>query len=285
MKECIFYINGKFLPESKACISVYDIGFLRGFAVFDFLRTYNFTPFYLKEHLKRLLKSAKIIGLKHNYTTKKLESIVLETLNKNRHLKEANIRIILTGGKTTDFITPSKATLIVMITPVRELPQNIYKYGGKLITKIYERIDPQAKTIIYTDAIRFLIEAKKKKAVEVLLINKEGKILECTTSNFFAVRKKVVLTPPPNKILQGITRNIVIEICRKNKIPILEKELNYKEIKKFNEVFITASNKEILPIVKIDNFKIGKGKVGEITLFLMTKFKELTSNYGRNEIS
>lgn len=284
MKECMFYLNGKFLPESKACISVYDIGLLRGFAVFDFLRTYNFKPFYLKEHLQRLLNSAKIIGLKHNYTIKKLERIVLETLNKNRHLKEANIRIILTGGVSKDFITPSKPSLIVMITPIKEIPEKVYKYGGKLITKIYARIDPQAKTVIYTDSVRFLMEAKKKKAIEVLFISKENKILECTTSNFFAVRRKTVLTPPLNGILKGITREIIIEICKKNNIPILERELYYKEIKTFDEAFITASNKEILPIVKIDNFRIGKGKVGEITLFLIEKFKELTLNYGRNKI-
>lgn len=281
MRECVFYINGKFLSESKACISVYDIGLLRSYAVFDFLRTYNFKPFYLKEHLQRLLNSAKIIGLKHNYTIKKLEKIVLETLNKNTHLKEANIRIILTGGISKDFITPSKPTLIVMITPIKNLPEILYKRGGKLITKIYERIDPQAKTVIYTDAIKFLMEAKKRKAIEVLLISKDKKILECTTSNFFAVKNGIVLTPPSKNILGGITRKIIIKICKKNDIPILEEEINYEDIKNFDEAFITASNKEVLPIVEIDDFKIGDMKVGKITRFLMEKFKELTINYGR----
>jgi len=282
MKQNIFYINGKFVPENKASISVYDLGLLRGFAVFDFLRTYNFKPFYLKEHLKRLLNSAKIIGLKHNYSLEKLEKIVIKTLNKNKHLKEANIRIILTGGNAKDFITPSKPNLIVMVTPVKNLPEYYYKNGGKLITKTYERIDPKAKTIIYTDSVRFLMEAKKKKAIEVLLIDKDGNILECTTSNFFAVKNNEILTPPTGKILEGITRKVVIEICKKYGIKIIEREIQSEEIRDFDEAFITASNKEILPIVRIDKIKIGDGKPGEITKLLMEKFKNLVENYGRN---
>jgi len=282
MKQNIFYINGKFVPENKASISVYDLGLLRGFAVFDFLRTYNFKPFYLKEHLKRLLNSANIIGLKHNYSLKKLEKIVIKTLYKNKHLKEANIRIILTGGNAKDFITPSKPNLIVMITPVKNLPEYYYKNGGKLITKTYERINPKAKTIIYTDSVRFLMEAKKKKAIEVLLIDKDGNILECTTSNFFAVKNNEILTPPTGKILEGITRKVVIEICKKYGIKIIEREIQSEEIRDFDEAFITASNKEILPIVRIDKIKIGNGKPGEITRLLMEKFKNLVENYGRN---
>ena len=274
----IFYIDGKFIEESKAKIPVYDLGLLRGYGVFDFLRTYNKRPFYLREHLKRLLKSAKIIGLKHNFKLSTLEKLVLSTLNKNKHLKEANIRIILTGGDSYDFITPTKPRLIIMITPVKELDKKLYEKGARLITKIYERIDPNAKTLIYTDAIKFLQEAKKKKAIEVLLIDKNNEILECTTSNFFAVIDNQVITPPKEKILEGITRKVVINLCKKYKISLIERKIYKDEIKKFDECFITASNKEILPIIKIDNLKISN-KPGEITKFLIEKFKELTRNY------
>lgn len=274
----IFYIDGKFLKENEAKIPVYDLGLLRSYGVFDFLRTYNKKPFYLKEHLKRLLKSAKIIGLKHNFKIRHLEKLVYLTLSKNKHLKEANIRIILTGGDSYDFITPNKPRLIIMITPVKELNKKLYEKGGKLITKIYERIDPNAKTLVYTDAVKFLHEAKKKKAVEVLLIDKNNEILECTTSNFFAVIDKKIITPPKDKILEGITRKIVLDLCKKFKIPAIERKIYKEEIKNFEECFITASNKEILPIIQIDNIKISN-KPGIMTKFLMEKFRELTKNY------
>jgi len=279
MRKNIFYLNGRFVPEDKALISVYDLGLLRGYAVFDFLRTYNFKPFYLKEHLKRLLNSAKIIGLKHNYTIDNLEKIVIKTLSKNKHLKEAGIRIILTGGYSKDFITPSKPNLIVMITPIKSLPKTLYRYGASLITKIYERIDPRAKTIIYTDAVRFLEEAKGKGAIEVLLISKDNEVLECTTSNFFIAKENAVITPTTDKILEGITRKVVIDLCKKNNIKIIERKIYYEELKEATEAFITASNKEILPIVKIDKIKIGDGKVGQLTKFLIKKFQELTKTW------
>ncbi len=276
--ENIFYIDGKFVKEKEAKIPVYDLGLIRGYGVFDFLRTYNRKPFYLKEHLKRLLKSAQLIGLRHNFRIKDLEKLVILTLNKNKHLKEANIRIIITGGDSKDFITPSKPRLIIMITPVKNIDKKIYLNGAKLITKIYERVDPNAKTLIYTDAVKFLQEAKRKGAIEVLLIGKNKEILECTTSNFFAVIDKNVITPPKDKILEGITRKIVINLCKKFNIPIIERKILIDEMKKFNEVFITASNKEILPIIKIDDTKISN-EPGEITKFLMEKYKEITKDY------
>jgi branched-chain amino acid aminotransferase len=277
----IFYLNGKFLKENEAKISVYDLGFLRAYAVFDFLRTYNQKPFYLDDHLKRLLNSAKLIGLKHKYNLSSLRKIVLKTLeiNLRQYPKiDFNIRIYLTGGKTEDFITPSKPNLVMMITPIKKLKEKFYHYGAKLITKIDERIFPQAKTIVYTQAVKFMQEAKKKGAIEVLLISRDRKILECTTSNFFAVMNKKLFTPK-NNILLGITRKVVIQLAKKLKIPVIEKDLYFSEIKKFNEAFITANNKEILPIVKINNQKIGSGKVGEITKILMTEFKELTKKW------
>jgi branched-chain amino acid aminotransferase len=226
---------------------------------------------------------------------------------------EYNIRIILTGGDSKDFITPSKPNLIVMVTPLKELDEKLYRKGGKLITKISERILPQAKTIIYTEAVKFMQEAKKKRAIEVLLLDRNKKILECTTSNFFAVIDRKLITPPlispkspPRtrtkygsvrsvpcllwhrarsvrtspyyQILPGITRKIVINLAKKLKIPVIERDIYFNEIRKFDEAFITASNKEILPIIQIDNFKISNGP-GPITKILMAKFKELVQNY------
>jgi branched-chain amino acid aminotransferase len=220
-----------------------------------------------------------LIGLKHNYNLKFLRKITLQTLKKNiKKGTEYNIRIILTGGESKDFISPSKPNLIVMITPLKKLDEKLYQKGGKLITKISERILPQAKTIIYTSAVKFIQEAKKKGAIEVLLLDKNKKILECTTSNFFAVIDGKLITPSTEKILPGITRKIVINLAKKLKIPVIERDIHFNEIKKFDEAFITASNKEILPIIQIDNFKINS-QPGPITKTLMFQFKELTKNF------
>ena len=278
----IFYFNGKFLDEKEAKISVYDLGLLRGYAVFDFLRTYNQKPFYLDDHLKRFLNSSKLINLKHNYKLNFLREIVIKTLKKNisqlNFSKEFSIRIILTGGNSKDFITPLKSNLIIMITPLKKIDKKLYQNGGKLITKISERILPQAKTIIYTQAVKFMQEAKRKGAIEILFLDKNKKILECTTSNFFAVINEKLVTPPINKILPGITRKIVINLAKKLKIPVIERDIFFNEIKKFDEAFITATSKEILPIIRIDYFKISS-QLGPITKNLMNEFKTLTKNY------
>lgn len=277
------YFNGKLISEKQAKISVFDLGFLRGYAVFDFLRTYNQKPFYLDEHLKRLLNSANFIGLKHSYSLEKLKKILIKTLQKNICHKnchmEFNVRVYLTGGNSKDFITPTKPNLIILISPFKKINKKIYYQGSKLITKTSERIIPQAKTTIYTEGVKFLQEAKRKNAIEVLLINKEGEILECVTSNFFAIIDQKIITPCEMKVLSGITRMIVIQLAKKLKIPIIERRIGFEEIKKFDEAFITSTSKEILPIVKIDKIKIGQGKVGEITKVLMLEFKNLTKNY------
>jgi branched-chain amino acid aminotransferase len=275
----IFYINGKFLDEKEAKISVYDLGLLRSYAVFEVLRTYNQKPFYLEDHLKRLLNSAKLIGLKHNYNLKFLRKITLQTLKKNiKKGLEYNIRIILTGGNSEDFITPSKPNLIVMITPLKKIDEKLYQKGGKLITKISERILPQAKTIIYTEAVKFMQEAKRKGAIEVLLLDKNKKILECATSNFFAIINKKLITPPEDQILPGVTRKIVIDLAKGLKIPVIERDIYFNAIEKFDEAFITATLKEILPIIQIDNFKISS-QPGPITKTLIFQFKKLTENF------
>ncbi len=273
----LIYINGKYFKPKEARISVFDLGFTRAYAAFDFLRTYNGKPFYLKEHLNRLLNSAKIIGLKHQYNLKFLENIVFKAFEKSK-LKEASIRIYLTGGESKDFLTLSKANLIIIVTPIKNLSEYLYEKGGKLITKTCERILPQAKTTVYTEGLKYLQEAKKRGAIEVLLISLDKKILECTTSNIFVVFNKKLVTPR-NNILLGITRKVVINLAKKVKISVIERDVYLKEIRNADEVFITATNKEILPIVEIDNYKISDKQIGEITKRLREEFKKFVNNY------
>ncbi|MCS7201045.1 MAG: aminotransferase class IV [Patescibacteria group bacterium] len=272
----IFYVNGRFVEENEAKISVFDLGFSRGYGVFELLRTYNHKPFFLREHLRRLFRSARLIGLRHNYSLDELEKIIIRTLNKNlSYSGDFNIRVILTGGNSTDFITPTKPNLFVIITPFRGLSRILYNRGIKIITHQTERVLPQAKTLIYTEAVKLLRLAKKRGAHEVLLVDKKGKISECTTSNFFAVIDGVLVTPKLGNILPGITRQIVIKLAHRLKIPVIERDIYISEVKTFQECFITATNKEILPVVKIDNFLIVNSKAGKIIEILSKGFKNL----------
>lgn len=278
----IHYLNGKFVKDEEAKISVFDLIVLRGYGVFDFLRTYNQRPFLLREHLERLKNSAKIIGLKFNFKLERIEKIVQQLLRKNilkNKKQEFNLRIILTGGVSKDSLTPGRPQLIILVSPVLPYPERYYLKGIKLISVKSQRILAEAKSINYLFAVKELQKAKKEGGIEILYLGKGGKILEAATSNFFAVKNDKILTPKLDKeILPGITRKVVIDLAKKLKIPVFEKNLYYREIKNFDEAFLTASNKEIMPVREIDNIKI-KNSPGKITKILMEEFKKLTLGF------
>jgi branched-chain amino acid aminotransferase len=280
MKEEISYLDGEFLKNSEAKISPFDLGFTRSYAVFEFLRTYNLKPFLLDDHLKRLFFSARILGIKHKFTKDFIKKIIFKLLEKNKNLNsELNLRIFLTGGESKNFLFSSKPKLYIIVTKLKPIPEKFYLKGIKIITKNFHRDFPQAKSVNYSILIKYLKEAKRKGAFEVLLVNNE-EILECATSNFFAIIKGKIITPPKEKILEGITRKYLISLIKKYKFPFEERKIFIKEIKNFDEAFITATNKEILPVVKLDNLKISKGKPGEITLKLLEIFrKEINERY------
>ena len=280
--EKIFYVKGKFVKESQAFVSPRDLGFLRGYGVFEFFEIINGKPFYLKEHLKRFLTSAKILKIEHSFSLKDLEKIVFETLKKNKNFKEGFVRMILTGGDSKDSLFGEKPNLYLFLEERKKLPQIFYQKGAKVITKIFSRILPKAKSLCYTESILNLKEAKKRKALEVLLCTERGEILEGITSNFFVVIKNKVFTPPSEKILEGVTRKIVFEICKKLKIEIKERKIFKKEIKNFDEAFISSTSKGILPVTKIDKIKIGN-KLGKITNMIIEEFEKIRKKFAKNE--
>ena len=168
MTESICYVNGEYLPVDQAFLSVQDLAVLRGYGVFDFLRTYHGQPFKLREHLLRLERSAQHIELKLPQSLDAIEQIVCETLQRNS-LPEANIRVVVTGGVSTDGITPPAETgLIVLVTPVKHYPAECYDHGVKVITVETERYIPGAKTINYIPAILAMNKARAAGAIEAL---------------------------------------------------------------------------------------------------------------------
>lgn len=275
MSELICYVNGEFVSTSEAHLPVQDLAILRGYGVFDFLRTYHGRPFRLAAHVRRLQRSAQAIDLDLPASPAAIEAVVCETLARNR-LPEANIRIVITGGVSPDGISPAaKPGLIVLVTPVRHYPAAYYEQGIKVITVAIDRYLPQAKTINYIPAIMALKRAEAAQAVEALYVNRQGHLLEGTTTNFFILRGDQLITPRED-ILPGVTRDVILELAGPLGLTVVERPLTLADVRQAEEAFITASNKELMPVRQLDEIVIGPAAPGPHTRRLMASFKQLT---------
>jgi len=279
----IYYIDGQYVDEDKGVLSVKDLIVLRGFGVFDFLITYNKRPFHLKEHVQRLETSAKKIGLKLKHTNDEICGIVEETIRRNPHHDESNIRIVYTGGISSDGVTPEgNGYLVVMVSPKHQLPDGWYSDGAKLVTAEIERFIPGAKSTNYLTAVWALERAKAMDAIESIYVDRNNRLLEGTTTNFFCFKENKLITPKLD-ILPGITRSVLVEIV-KGHFDLDIREIQKDELPSMEEVFISASNKEIVPIVKVDNIVIGDGRPGTRTQKVMQLFKDYTIAYGLGKV-
>lgn len=279
-----YYIDGQFVDDAPASISVKDIIVLRGFGVFDFLITYNKRPFRLKEHVQRLENSAKNIGLALKHSNAEICAIVEETVRKNSHHNESNIRIVYTGGISADGVTPEgNGILMVMVTPKHVLPDWWYSEGAKIITVEIERFIPLAKSTNYLTAVYALQQAKDQQAVEAVYVDRTNRILEGTTTNFFYFKDDTLITPAEGSILPGITRSVILELA-KNTFEVQVRDIYYSELDAMEEVFITASNKEVVPIVKVNDRTIGNGTPGPKTRSIMKLFRDYTDAFGQGKV-
>jgi len=275
----IYYIDGKFVPSNEAVISVSDLALLRGYGVFDFLRTYNNTPFLLDEHLNRLRRSADLIDISLPWSNSELQDIVQETLERNGY-PESSIKILVTGGDSPDGLVPvGKSRLLVMVSALKPLDAGEYESGVKLTTSRIPRLFPGAKSTNYIAGIRAIAAARKAGAVESLYIGSTNQILECVTSNFFGFRGDVLVTPESD-ILPGITRKVVLNLAA-DAFPIETREIDLDELKLLDEAFITSSTREVLPVVRVDDLTIAGGRPGKNTRRLMEMFSKFTATYGR----
>jgi branched-chain amino acid aminotransferase len=266
------YLDGKIVKSDKAFIRIDDISILRGFAAFDFFRIYNGLPFCFDLHFQRFRNTAKEMGLKiplsKNEILEVLNKLVIKNKDKNYHVK-----FVLTGGKTMKGILPSRPVFFILFEKMENLPDNVYKNGAKIVTNEYLRTLPTSKTSNYLNAVLLQKYKNKHKALEILYVN-NGEVLECSTSNIFILKSGIIMTPK-EKVLKGITRKNVIDIAIKNKITVKETEIKPADLKIAEEVFITATNKKVVPVVTIDDFQIAGGKVGDITKFLLDEYNKL----------
>ncbi len=279
-----YYIDGAFVSENDARISVKDITVLRGYGVFDFLITYHRRPFYLREHVARLENSANEIGLRLQHSNSQICNIVLETVQRNPHHTESNIRIVYTGGISPDGVTPQgNGILMVMVTPKLELPVEWYTEGAAVATVDMERFIPTSKSTNYLNAVFAQQMAKKQGAIEAIYVDRENRVLEGTTTNIFGIRGRTLVTPP-DRILPGITRGVILKLVG-GKYSAELRHIDKAELSSFDEMFISASNKEIVPVIKVDEMVVGDGRPGRQTLDIMRSFREYTDAYGRGDLS
>ena len=268
-----WYIGGQWVHPDEATISINDMAVLRGYSVFESLRTYNFRPFHLDEHLERLYRSAIMIDMEVPWSSKQIADIVREIITRNTY-QNASIRLLVTGGESEDGILPSgNPLLVVMITPLGERDMERFARGSKLITTKLQRISPEAKTANYIAAVRALKEASRRNAADALFVNEREHVLEATRSNFFIFRGDTLVTPRRG-ILIGITRNIVLELAQSLYV-VDERPILLEELALADEAFITSSAKEITPVVQIDDLIIGDGKPGPRTYQLEQRFIEM----------
>ena len=255
-----------------------DLGILRGYGVFDVLKTVNGKIFLFDEHFKRLNDSADYLGVKLPVEKIEIEEVIKKLIARNK-TKQASIRIVLTGGRSADVMhfdsrTP---TFYILVSEFKPLEPELFKNGIKLATVGHSRDAAEIKTTNYVEAVKAINERQKKEKFFEILYVSDGKVLEASTSNFFVFIGDKLITPKGN-ILKGITRNLVIKLAKKE-FEVEERELKTEELALVTEAFIAATNKDIVPVVQIDGLKIGDGKPGNNTKRLMEIFEEFVRNY------
>lgn len=275
----VYYVDGVFVPADAAVIPVNDLAVLRGYGVFDLMRTYNGEPLFMEDHIARLAHSAAEIGLHFPWKTEKVADIIRQTLSKNPHLADATIRVVVTGGPSDDFSTPKNAPrLLVMVSAIPSLPPSWYTDGVKIVTVITERFKPGVKSINYIPATIAMETARKANAVEAIYLDRSQRVLEGTTSNIFAFVGGCLVTPG-GEILSGITRKVTLEVSREL-FSVEVRDLRLDELHTADEVFITGTNKGLVPVSQVDTHKIGDGKPGPSTLRLMAKLGDRVARHG-----
>lgn len=261
--EKFFFLDGNYCKKEETKISVLDLGILRGYGVFEFVRTYEGKFFHLKEHFQRFRASASKLGLSVNYSDKDLEEILYNLMKKNQ-LQEAYCRMVLTGGVSEDhFSVQGTPSLVILIMPPFTLPNEMYQKGVPVTTYVAERFLHECKSLNYLSGVLAQANAKKVGAFDAIYVDKEGYLLEATTSNFFAVKNGVLITPK-EKILEGVTRRVVLHLA-KNLVKVETRKVYKEEISQFDEAFLTSTTKKILPICSIDGVRIGKEDLRPIT--------------------
>lgn len=282
------YVDGRYLDERSAKISVFDHGLLYGDGIFEGIRAYNGRVFKLQEHIDRLYYSAKAIMLKIPITPAKMLQAVVETCRRN-NIRDGYIRLVVTRGIGTLGLNPNRCktpSIIIIADKIQLYPQEYYNKGLEIITvptvrNLHSALNPAIKSLNYLNNILAKIEANNAGCEEAIMLNAEGYVAECTGDNLFIVKGKQLLTPPLSAgALYGITRGVVLELAAEAGLTASEPNLTRYDVFNADECFITGSAAELVPVVKVDGRTIGKGRPGKITRDLVARYHSLTNRSG-----
>jgi branched-chain amino acid aminotransferase len=277
------YLNGQFVAREAAVVSVYDHGLLYGDGIFEGIRIYSGKIFRLGEHIRRFFDSAKAILLELPIASEALEEALREGV-KRYGKSEGYIRLVATRGPGDLGLDPDKCTaptLFFIIDTISLYPEKFYLEGIPVVTASSRRLpadglDPRVKTLNYLNNIMAKVEAKQAGCIEAVMLNHRGEVAECTADNIFMVRDRVLSTPASHcGILQGITRQTVLELAGEEGIAARETVLTRFDLYTADECFMTGSGAEIVPVVRIDGRTIGSGSPGEVTGQLCRAFRRL----------
>lgn len=271
----IQFYNGEFMPQEAIKFSINDVGILRGFGIFDFFRVIEQVPVFLDDHLDRFERSASIMGIEMPYSREKIESVIRE-LSIVNGFDLGYIKMVMTGGDTPDGFSPGKPNLAILINPLESPPESKYTDGISLMTYDYTRNFPEAKSTHYAMAVR-LQKYWGPAGHEDVLYHAKGVVSEVSRSNVFFFKGNQLITNEEG-VLQGVTRKHVIQLAKENHEMVI-RDFTLDELLAADEVFMTGTNKKVMPVVMLDDKPVAGGKVGEKSKALLAKLRAHVSEY------
>jgi branched-chain amino acid aminotransferase len=277
------WFNGQLVDKQDAKISVYDHGLLYGDGVFEGIRVYSGKIFECQAHMNRLFESARKIRMEIPYSKEQLVDAQYQTIQANG-VRDAYIRLVVTRGEGGLGLNPNKCSrpnVFIIVDGIELFPPKLYETGmpviiAKTVRTSPSMLDPSVKSLNYLNNILGKIECNDAGVSEAILLNAEGNVAEGTGDNVFLVKQGKLITPPGSAgILMGVTRGVVIRLAGQMGIEVIEKNLKPAELETADEMFLTGTAAEIIPVSQVDGKKIGQGKTGPVTQKLLQAFREL----------
>jgi D-alanine transaminase/branched-chain amino acid aminotransferase len=266
------FINNRFVKNEEAVLQVNDLSIQRAYALFDFFRTVNAKPLFMEEHLQRFFHSAAAMHLPVSYSKEELQTIILQLIERSQ-LKEAGIRLMLTGGYTFDTYHPTTPNLVITCNPVKTSTPELFEKGITAISYEHKRELPHIKSINYLMAV-WLQPLLQQKGVDDVLYHYNGVVTEFPRANLFVVTKEGKLITPAQNILNGITRNRVLKMAAAF-MPVEERDVTINEVETAAEVFLTSTTRRVIPVVKMNDVLINKAQPGIIARRLWNAILEV----------
>lgn len=277
-------LDGRILAPEQASVSVFDRGFLFGDSVYETVRTYRGRPFLMERHLARLERSAERLFLEIPGGLERMRVELMKALDAAAN-DDSYVRIIITRGARPGFVnldieTAGAGTFVIIVRPFTSFEAACYRDGVDVavvgVLRTAKRaLDPKIKSGNYLNNILALREARRQGAFECIMPNREGELTECSTSNIFLVKGGVVRTPSLDcGLLDGITRAFVIEIARESGLEVREERLNEDDLMSADEVFLTSSLKEVMPVRAVNGRRVADGRPGKVTRALLDTYRQ-----------